>query len=71
MAVDCDCLGTEFSRTDDIENMEKLSNLFGQVFFIFRYSPMISCLRSPIQILEPDFPEVKKPVDNSRCVFMI
>lgn len=31
--------GTEFSRTDDIENMEKLSNLFGQVFYSTVLSP--------------------------------
>jgi len=31
--------GMEFSRQDDIENMEKLSNLFGQVFYTAVLSP--------------------------------
>eukprot|EP00931_Biecheleriopsis_adriatica_P069148 TRINITY_DN43020_c0_g1_i1.p1 TRINITY_DN43020_c0_g1~~TRINITY_DN43020_c0_g1_i1.p1 ORF type:complete len:477 (-),score=70.62 TRINITY_DN43020_c0_g1_i1:7-1437(-) len=31
--------GVEFSREDDIENMEKLSNLFGQVFYTHVLSP--------------------------------
>eukprot|EP00928_Gymnodinium_smaydae_P058558 TRINITY_DN4174_c0_g1_i1.p1 TRINITY_DN4174_c0_g1~~TRINITY_DN4174_c0_g1_i1.p1 ORF type:complete len:370 (-),score=67.01 TRINITY_DN4174_c0_g1_i1:482-1591(-) len=31
--------GVQFSREDDIENMEKLSNLFGQVFYTNTLSP--------------------------------
>lgn len=31
--------GMEFSREDDIENMEKLSNLFGQVFYTHVLAP--------------------------------
>jgi len=31
--------GVEFSREDDIENMEKLSNLFGQIFYTYQVSP--------------------------------
>lgn len=46
--------GVEFSHEDDIDNMEKLSNLFGQVFYTHILSPENAAAASSWQSLESD-----------------
>ncbi|CAE7250919.1 arl2bp [Symbiodinium microadriaticum] len=46
--------GIQFSREDDIENMEKLSNLFGQVFYTHVLSPGDSAAAQAWQALSSD-----------------
>lgn len=46
--------GIEFSRTDDIENMEKLSNLFGQVFYTSILAPKDASVDDAWQSLSND-----------------
>ena len=46
--------GIEFSREDDIENMEKLSNLFGQVFYTHVLSPGDAAAEQAWQALSSD-----------------